>query len=323
MTLLGYWGFDDAVAEQGAAPGATTGRTGGKAASTASGGLLLTLDSIIPAGQTFIHGIAIQTAVGNGYFLQYVGSDASTHFRIGMDAAGHIRIEPLAVNGPVSTRFITANTWFYLEVKATIAEAGSIEVRVNNEVWVSYTGDTRAGTVGDLALINRNAPVTSILMDDCYILDTLGSEDNNYLGDTVVKTLVVNGNGSSSQWVGSDSNSTDNYLLVDEVDSSMTDYVGASTSGFRDLYTLTDLPTSDTVVAISELVYALKNDGGVSANVIPVAKGQSGTIRTDAALPALSTSAVSYRAQIRKTDPDGNALTAARVNAMEIGVQVQ
>jgi hypothetical protein len=102
----------------------------------------------------------------------------------------------------------------------------------------------------------------------------------------------------------------------------MTDYVGASVSGKLDLYTMGDLPAGYSVLAIQEVIYAQKSDAGTGPTLLPVAKGQSGTVRTDTALPALSTTPVAYVGQMRTTDPDGNALTAARVNAMEVGVKI-
>jgi hypothetical protein len=102
----------------------------------------------------------------------------------------------------------------------------------------------------------------------------------------------------------------------------MTDYVGASVSGTLDLYAMADLPAGYSVDAIQEKIYAQKSDAGTPPTLLPVAKGQSGTTRTDTAVAALSTTATVYLADIRTTDPDGNALTAARVNAMQVGVKI-
>ena len=55
--------------------------------------------------------------------------------------------------------------------------------------------------------------------DDLYICDGTtvpGEPVNDFLGDVRVDTLYPNGNGNSSQWVGQDANSTDNYLNVDD-----------------------------------------------------------------------------------------------------------
>ena len=93
------------------------------------------------------------------------------------------------------------------------------------------------------------------IFDDVYLMAGTGDE---FLGDCTVATLLPTGNGFVNQFVGSDGNSTDNYLLVDEQPPSSTDYVGSATTGQQDLYTLTNLTGSGTVLAVAPTIYAVR-----------------------------------------------------------------
>lgn len=327
MTLQMCLGFDDTIPEASLSPvGGTsgaTGRSGRGLAARRSGTGLSTFVNMPTALSTLYMGVGIKTgaSLAANRLLGFLAPDGSTlHVQVGMDATGRVTIYGPA-NTVVATSasvVLTTATWYYFEVKVVVHDTtGSVEVRVGEAVVVSYSGDTRNGAATAVQFMSNAAPASSVDFDDLYV------EDAAYLGDVTVESLSPTGNGSSSGWGGSDGNSTDNYLLVDDpTTSNVTDYVGASASGTLDLYTMGDLPAGYSVIAIQEVIYAQKSDAGTAPTLLPVAKGQSGTTRTDTALPALSTTAQAYVGDLRTTDPDGNALTAARVNAMEVGVKI-
>lgn len=327
MALQMMLGFDDTIPEDLSTVGGTSGVTGragiglaGRRAATATVAQLATLPTAL---STLYFGMAFRSnAQSVVQFLRFLdGGLTVNHVRVAKDNAGTITLI-----GPANTVVATSavgviaiNTWYYLEIKLVIHDTlGVFEARLNESVIATFSGDTRNGAPTTAQIINIAATTgENFDFDDVYV------DDAGYLGDVTVVALSPDGNGSSSDWVGSDGNSTDNYLLVDDpTTSSMADYVGASASGKLDLYTMSDLPAGYSVLAIQELIYAQKSDAGTPPTLLPVAKGQSGTTRTDTALPSLSTTAAAVNAQIRTTDPDGNALTAARVNAMEVGVKI-
>lgn len=324
MALLGFWGFDDTVAEAGASVGkAAAGRAGGV------GSTQTTTFTLTFANATEVYlGAAYQCAITAAATVFCKLQEGTTvHLQISSDASSHVVIKNGA--GTVlatSTATFDASTWPYIEIHALIADSGGFcEVKIDGTVVVSYTGDTKNGGTGVVNTVNwARISNGTTNVDDAYVCDATGSAPyNTYLGDIKVLTLLPTGDGDSSGWLGSDGNSTNNSLLVDEADSSMSDYVAASVSGTLDLYAMDDVPTGYDVLAIQELIYAVKSDAGTAPTVLPVAKGAVGTIRTDTALPALTTTNQSLPAQIRTTDPDGNALTAAGVNAMQVGVKIQ
>lgn len=136
-------------------------------------------------------------------------------------------------------------------------------------------------------------------------------------------TLLPDAGGDSDPsdgFVGSDGNSVDNYLLVDEANANTTDYVAASTTGLKDLYQMADIPTTDLPLAWATMTYAAKSDAGTPPTFRSLTKGDGGTELDESAI-TLTTSYVRYAGAIHTTDPDGDALTATAINGMQVGVK--
>ena len=117
-------------------------------------------------------------------------------------------------------------------------------------------------TVFDSVPVDRfdqHRSANAAIYDDFYLMT--GSGDTP-LGDIVIETLYPNGNGNANQFVGSDGDSTNNYLLVNETGAPVTSsYVADSTSGHQDMYALTDLVTSaGTVLGVCHSAYLAKTD---------------------------------------------------------------
>lgn len=214
--------------------------------------------------------------------------------------------------------------WFYAEVKIVFANSGgTAEVRINGGAVCSATGlDTNnSTTVGTdmVAMINPNAGGNRQI-DDFYICNGSGSVNNDFLGDVRVATLAPSGNGTSSQLTGSDGNSTDNYLLVDESPYNTSDYVGSATSGQKDSYAMADLPGSaSSVLAVQQVATLIKTDAGAIQAKHLIRSG--GTNYTTSGFN-LSTGYVTYL-YVREQDPNTSAAwTVANVNAHEAGIEV-
>jgi hypothetical protein len=75
------------------------------------------------------------------------GDDSTEGVNVRQRADGKIDVYRgntlLATSGDV---VLTANTWHHIELKVTVSDTGSYEVRVNGVVAVSGSGDTRAGS---------------------------------------------------------------------------------------------------------------------------------------------------------------------------------
>ena len=230
-----------------------------------------------------------------------------------------------------SGSFVPVSAWGYLEIQATIADAGGIcTVRLNgsSSPIIAFTGDTRnAGTLTTIDSITLGAyragtsgGVASAVFDDFYILDALGTTHTTFLGDIKIQSLLPTGNGADSALMGSDGNQTDNYQQVDEVPYSTTDYNASATTGQRDTYTFGDLPPAmNTVLAVQSNIVAAKSDVTPLNARIPLRVGGS---LYYGATNSLSTSYLTY-SDVHQVNPNTSAAwTPAAVNGLEAGMEV-
>lgn len=333
MTLLRVLGWDDSTVQTNggtAAAGNGAGRLGGQSTGRV-GTTLVDMVTLTTAVTGLALGVAISTTATSTTIpiLLVVDSGGTTHFQIRISAGELLLLGPAGTTvASTSGLGLLSNVWYYIEFKCTIADSGgTVTVRVNESTVISFTGDTRNAGSGNIAKVqHRSVSGVSTFYDDCYVCDltdataTQGSPFNDFLGDCAVAQILPSGNGDSSGWTGSDGNSTDNYLLVDETDATATDYVGASTSGLTDLYAMSDVASTSAVYAYKELTFAAKSDAGTPPVLKPVAKGAAGTVREETAV-SLTTTYQLFASDLRTTDPDGNALTASRLNSMQAGVR--
>lgn len=220
----------------------------------------------------------------------------------------------------------------YYEVRTKIHNStGTVEVRMNGATLVSLTGQDTSRTGNEYAsgvylgnITNNNTLGNS--WDDFYVCDTVdsgiaGAPNNDFLGDVHVETVYPNGNGASSQFDGSDGNSIDNYLLVDETaQDGDTTYVESGDIGDKDTYAYSNMVASTgTVYGVQINPYAKKTASG-TRSFKTIARTGGGT-EQDGAEKFLGTSYTWYPSP-RDGDPDGNQWTISNVNAAEFGQKV-
>lgn len=219
-------------------------------------------------------------------------------------------------------------TWHYLEVQVFVDDAsGTVEVRQDGVTRLTYLGDTRnGGTTALVDSIGLSASESSgdiTFLDDFYILNDQGAVNNTFLGDQRVYPLYPNGNGNYSQLVGSDANSTDNYLLVDEPGTpDDADYVGSATDGDQDTYTFEDMPVSvGTINGVEARIRAYKSDTGTKQMRALHRRAATDSAGADFTLP--TTIPANFR-ELWELDPsDSAAWTISRVDDSEWGVEVR
>lgn len=267
---------------------------------------------------------------GNAVMGFYDSANLQCDLRIN-DGSGEIYVtrNGTTLGSPVS--FIPGlNIWYYLELLVTFHNStGVIIARVDGAEVINLTSQDTQQTANATANGIRigshtdNAPAGQI--DDLYVCDNTdsgvsGVPNDDFLGDIRVEAIFPNGNGNSSALLGSDGNSTDNYLLVDETaPDEDTTYVQGSSVGDKDTYAMSALtPTAGTVYGVQMLPYARKTDAG-SRSICSVTR-LSGT-EEDSANKTLSTS-YAYLPDIREGTPAAAAWTISDVNSMEAGVKV-
>lgn len=270
------------------------------------------------------------------------GNDVINLIQLRDNTTKHISLK--LINGNVGNLFIqhgngstlatTTNVplviarWYYIEFKVTIDDTvGSYEVRIDGVVHPQLTAtnvDTRNGgnPSADRVMFSGITTFftnTDYYMDDIYILDGSGpAPKNDYLGDMNVPAIAPDGNGNSSQFIGSDGNTTDNYLLIDELPAnSDTDYVQSDVIGNKDTYTYQDLSAvSGTIYGVMVMPFAKKTDTG--ARAIRTLARLSGTEIDNGTDINLGTT-YAYYPTIFESKPGGGDWTITDVNNAEFG----
>jgi len=139
------------------------------------------------------------------------------------------------------TKILSLATWYLLEVYVKISDAGGvITLKIDGTQDCTFSGDTKPGADTNIDRIRfYNDYNYGCYWDDIALNDMVGAVDNSWCGDGHVIALAPNANGDLSQLLGSDGDSTDNYLLVDETpQDGDTTYVEGSAVDEKDLYNL-------------------------------------------------------------------------------------
>lgn len=207
----------------------------------------------------------------------------------------------------------------YIECKVTIGDgSGMCEVRVNGNV-VFNRSSIRTGT----ALINRVrlggtlSSMGNVDYDDFYLLDTTGSNNNDFLGPIHIESIRPNAAGTDSEW--SVLTGPSNYQDVDETTpDGDTSYVFTDVVGERDSYNFPSLGISTGTIKNVVINQSAKKTG-VGTRTINVAVQSTGSYTSGT---ALSVPGAAYR-YLRFTipqDPNTSAeWTVSDFNAAEFG----
>ncbi len=296
---------------------------------------------------TIIVGIAIQVATG------VTGQNALLQFR---DASNNVRstvwLEEVSTNnhkiavrvGTLTTGLIHADTtstpviagdgtsWYYLEIKYVChASTGAVTIRVGESIKGSGTSlNTTGGFAGtDIAQFGVcGFPSSRLKMDDIYICngvdatiaDASAWANNDFLGDVRVARLRANGNGDSSAWVGTDANSVDNYLQMDDVPPSVSVYNKSSTVNDQDLYNVTNTPAAQAGFNVFGVCvrHAMWCDN-VPRGVSPVVKTSTESVKTEV---ALTTTVEKAHIRCDQVQPTGAKWSTSVLDTAQFGVKV-
>ena len=225
---------------------------------------------------------------------------------------------------------IVLGNWYHIEVKVVVHDTtGSVAVRINGVEVVSFTGDTRNGGAGTIDTVTLGGGAgtnnhSGANFDDVAVWNGAGTENNDWLGDCSVQTIYPTGNGNYSEWDGSDGNSTDNYLLVDEAGVPNTsDYVESGVLGEKDSYVFGDLPAGvSSIKGVAIRTYVAKSDAGaqlVRAFVRIAGTDYPGTDKG----PSVSPAYLGFSDFMELSPATSAAWTAGELNAAEFGVEAR
>jgi hypothetical protein len=280
---------------------------------------------------TWIVGFAFRIAIYSGSGTAAImavldGASIQTDVRLNIDGSLSVTRNATVLSSTAAGIISAASTHF-IELKVTIGNAGSYELRVNGATVTSGSGVDTQNTANATGNVIRLGSGTSSTVwtnadyDDLYICDGTGATNNDFLGDVRVDAFFPNGNGNSSQLLGSDGNSTDNYLLVDETSpNDDTDYVQSATATEKDTYAFSDMAHSPPAIYGLQInMQANKTDAAFRSIQSVIRSGGSDN---DGTAKPMASSYLNYT-QISETDPaTAAAWTQTNFNAAEFGVKV-
>jgi hypothetical protein len=289
----------------------------------------------LPSQQTYVFGFAlylntyqINLASPTLQAILLSGSGGNQN-SILFDDSGHILVYRGSTLLAISIQTFSIKTWFYVEVLATCTNSISADeyvIKVNGVEWINLpaTTDTQNEASPGFSTIRFAGGYSSGIYyyDDIYVCDLNGSVNNDFLGDSVVEVLNPNGNGNANQFDGSDGNSVDNYLLVDDVvPDDDTTYVESDTVSQQDQYALSDLTGSiGTIHGVAARNQCKKDAAGARTGKAIV---RSGSADYEGAEFVPTESYFGYD-HIWEQDPDtSNAWLEAGINAAEFGIKVE
>lgn len=305
--------------------GSVTGRRSGSSALAirASADFIgITLDS----QPTWIVGFAIYLlGTETAELLRFNDQDGTTQLSVQITNAGLIQLWRGGTSGTLLATSATAigiTAWIFVEAKCTIADSGgSFEVRVNETVMVTYSGDTKqSSTLASAIRIQLFGRSSDYYVDDLYICDGTGSVNNTYLGDIRVDALRPVGAGTYADFTRS--TGANNWDNVDDttIDAETT-YNYSNTVGHKDTFdcaNLTALPA--TIYGMQMNVAARKDEAG--GRSIKTVQRIGSTDYDGSSVLGMGTSYTVLR-QIYETSPATSAAyTESEINGAEFGYKV-
>ena len=292
----------------------------------------------IPMSNTGVIGVALQMAgetggTGSAYFIGFYRG-TSLQIRLHVIANGRIQLRMNTIVVATSDVVVKTNTRIYLEVKwntnNSIA-ADTFVVLVNGQEVLNVPAGTdcqyQASPGVDTICLNGGSGNNNAYnyFDNLYILDLTGSAPyNDFLGEVSVDSLLPIGNGNSNQFIGSDADSNDNYLHVDELPGpdDDTSYVESSNVTDKDLYSYANLSnTPETVLGMQVTAYAKKDDSGTRTGKL-ITRVNSVDYEGSEFTPVEAT--YGYFTEIWALNPDDSAAwEEVDINSAEFGLKVE
>ena len=306
-----------------------TGRRGGnclKARSPAlSGGLAHNIDesSSVVLGvalnfEAFFNTVSYESAIA------LLDDGAAIIAKVSTTASGELVLESGGVTSTTSTNAFIAGSYAYYELKYTKGTGadGFAELRKDGVVLLTITTSTATENISAFSLPHGSPSAPrDVLVDDLYILNSEGTDNNDYLGDVRVDCHYTIADASETSFVPYISG--DNYLMVDDtLTDSDSSFVDAGTIGARDLYDVTLSTTGTTIYGAQHVIHNRKTDAG-TVTISAITEKTGGTGEQENGTHKASDD-YTFTAVIMEKDPDDGVSdwTDSRLNTTEFGYKI-
>lgn len=285
--------------------------------------------AVTTTSDTVTQGAAMYFVGSTGGYLLQVSNAAGPQISCTALSDGSVVIRRGDFNGTSlatsSPGVLTLDQWNYVEFQAKVTNtSGFAEVRINENSVVSYpSGDTQYQSDATITTVQLSSIGVAVdYVDDWYVVDSLGTANNTFLGDVKVQYLQPDGDGAYTAWTCSTGSVLYSLLDDEDADTDGTDFVSSSTVGSTFTVTLEALEASTATVLGVQLVASLtKTDAG--SREVTGAVYSSASLYTNATPVAPGNGTYQYATWIYETDPaTAAAWTTSSVNALQVGAQV-
>lgn len=258
------------------------------------------------------------------WFEDVAGAGAALRATAGGALLGTLMGSTAPATG-TSANALVLGEWNTLAVHYRCADSGGRwRVILNGVEQFSFVGDTRSGSAGpaiDRVVIGapRGGAGLEWDWDDVVINDTSGAHLNGILsGDIRIETLRPVADQPGGGWTPSVG--SDRYALVDEAAPNNADFLSASLTGAREIFTLSDPPAAPQATqALVVNVRARRTDVG--------ARSLKSLIRVNGAedlgaATALSNQFSTLQHPVYRNPDGGGAWSGASINAALLGIEL-
>lgn len=271
--------------------------------------------------------------LGADVYLDNFGSSGATIFRmlsplienvitVGNDGSiSFYRSSGVYLLG-TSTNSINIGNWHFIEAKITISNtAGSVEIRVNGDTWLSLSNiDTQQTNPYVNSIDIPGSSFTDVYYDNLYICDDTGTSNNDFLGPVRVETLWPDGDDGIQDWIATGAGTTNSDRVNELTEDGDTSYVQSGTVGDIDNYTYDDLSLSPSeIFGVQVTSTAKRLDAGVRNMRNRISHGGSTTNGVSA---GLGSDYVHVSDIVENCPSTGTAWTKAQIDTMTAGIEV-
>ncbi len=283
-------------------------------------------------------------AIHLGFWFYKDHEQVDSFVRIETPGGDQLRIELLAddnvrfndtvlgVLGTSTNTPMSSDVWHYVEIKYRFNNSIStddciIKIDGVEAVNLAAATDTRQGqdTIDKVTLYGGGAVEENHYFDSFIMWDTQSGDDwNDFRGIIRCETKVPDANGQDNDFVGSDANSVDNYLQVDETklhDGDST-YNESPTVATNDSYNFPDIVASDVQAIVGVQVAMIsKKTGAGAVDLTPFfVDGGSDHLGTE---HVLTNGTYTFGSHMYDEDPQATAAwTAAKISSGHFGLRV-
>ncbi len=261
------------------------------------------------------------------HFIYDTGDSAVLSLNMSSGGASILTTSGASAASAAST--LVAGVWQYIEFRVKVDDTvGELEIK-RNGVQIANGTSLDTGTTAEVIQSLRIESTSNLQtdhIDDLYLLDTTGSDNNTFLGDSRISVLYPSANGGSNDFTFTGVGVTANFEAVDEllIDEDTT-YVESGLIGAREDYInedFTDIGVVPTTVhGVQVCNGTLKTDTGTLRfqNEMTIA----GTQYTDGTEITATSGEYHISTYIRDTDPSDNAVwTEAKVATTGSGCSI-